>query len=142
MDTSTLKFVKEGKVKKVYEVGDDQFLFDFTGKISVFDQVIPSLIPNKGETLQRCSAYWFKAAKKLGIATHYLESPAPNQMLVTRAGSFPMNGPHDPNYSWVNLERNNYQIPLEIISRYYIVGSMFDRLQAGTVKPEDLGFSA
>ena len=140
MDTSALKFVKEGKVKRVYEAGDGQFLFDFTDKISVFDQVIPSLVPKKGETLQRCSAHWFKAAKQMGIATHYVDSPSPSQMLVTRAGAFPMSGPHEPNYSWANESRTNYQIPLEVIARYYVVGSMFDRLQAGTVKPEDLGF--
>ncbi len=140
MDTSTLKFVKEGKVKEVYAVGDDQFLFQFTDRISVFDQVIPSLIPGKGATLQRCSAHWFKAAKDMGIATHYLESPASNQMLVTRAGAFPMLGAHEPDYSWANESRTNYQIPLEVIARYYIVGSMYDRVQAGQVKPEELGY--
>jgi phosphoribosylaminoimidazole-succinocarboxamide synthase len=141
-DVSKLKFVKKGKVKNVYEVAEDMFLFQFTDQISVFDKVIPSLVPRKGETLQRCSAHWFKAAEQLGFNTHYIDSPTPDQMLVYRAGSFPMKGEHDPDYGWLNTKHDNYQIPLEVIARYYIVGSMFDRLQAGKVKPETLGFKA
>jgi len=141
-DVSELKFIKKGKVKNVYEVGDDLFLFEFTNKISVFDKEIPSLIPRKGETLNRCSSHWFKIAEKMGMNTHFIEMPALNQMLVQRAGSFPMKGPHEPDYDWVNETRTNYQIPLEVIARYYLAGSMFDRLRAGKVKPEDLGFPA
>lgn len=33
-------------------------------------------------------------------------------------------------------------IPLEIISRYYVAGSLFDRLRSGKIKAEDLGFDA
>jgi len=117
-DVSRLKFVKEGKVKQVYEVGDDKFLFDFTDKISVFDKIIPTKIDNKGETLNRCSAHWFNEAEKMGILTHYIEMPSPTQMLVKRAGAFPMKGPHEPDYGWANTSRANYQIPLEVISRH------------------------
>ena len=139
MDFSMLPFVKKGKVKSVYEVDSERFLFYFSDRISVFDKVIPTKIPRKGETLQRCSAHWFKVAQKLGIQTHYIESPAPNQMIVRRAGAFPMKD-GEPDYSWANTERTNYQLPLEVIARYYIVGSMFDRVQAGKVKPEALGY--
>ena len=140
-DLSALKFVKKGKVKEVYEA-DDNFLFQFSNRVSVFDQVIPSLIPRKGESLNRCSAHWFKAAKNLGINTHFLDMPAPDQMLVRRAGSFPLRGEHDPDYEKVGELRNNYQIPLEVIGRDYIVGSMYDRVQRGEVKPEELGYPA
>lgn len=135
-------FVKRGKVKEVYLTADGNYRFIFTDQISVFDKVTPSLIPRKGETLQRCSAHWFKVAENMGIRTHYLESPASNQMVVRRAGSFPLLGPKQPDYAWVNVQRNDYQIPLEVIARYYVAGSLNDRIKAGKVKPEELGYPA
>jgi phosphoribosylaminoimidazole-succinocarboxamide synthase len=135
-------FVKKGKVKEVYLTADGNYRFIFTDQISVFDKVIPSLIPHKGESLQRCASHWFKIAEKMGIKTHYLESPAPNEMIVKRAGPFPMKGPHEPDYGWVNPKRTDYQLPLEVIGRDYIVGSMYDRVQRGEVKPEELGYPA
>ena len=76
-DVSALKFVKKGKVKDVYEIAEDTFLFHFTDKISVFDKVIPSLIPRKGETLQRCSAHWFKAAEMIDSGLSGMVAGAP-----------------------------------------------------------------
>jgi len=139
-DVSTLKFVKEGKVKKVYEVADDAFLFVFTDKISVFDKVIPSLIPGKGGSLNGCSSFWLNKADKMGVNTDFIAMPARNQMLVRRAGAFPRKADGEPDYSWADKSRANYQIPLEVIGRDYIVGSMYKRLQKGVVKPEALGY--
>lgn len=135
-----IEFVKKGKVKEVYEAkAHGVYLFKFTDQISVFDKIIPSLIPRKGESLLRCSAHWFRTASKLGIQHHYEKSMLPTMMVVKRAGAFPMKD-GEPDYSWVNETRTNYQLPLEVISRYYIVGSMFDRVKAGKVKPEDIGY--
>jgi phosphoribosylaminoimidazole-succinocarboxamide synthase len=139
-DVSTLEFVKEGKVKKVYKVGDALYVFDFTDKISVFDKVIPSLIPGKGGSLNVCAAFWLQRAEDMGLKTHFIERCSPTQMLVQRAGAFPMKGPNDPDYGWANKDRTDYQIPLEVIGRDYIVGSMYKRLKAGKIKPEALGY--
>jgi phosphoribosylaminoimidazole-succinocarboxamide synthase len=135
-----IKFVKKGKVKEVYEAENHgKYLFKFTDQISVFDKIIPSLIPRKGESLLRCSAHWFRTASKLGIQHHYEKSMLPSMMVVKRAGAFPVKD-GEPVYSWANNERTDYQLPLEVIARYYIAGSMFDRIQDGRVKPEDLGY--
>src|SRR5207244_2489588 len=40
---------KRGKVKDVYDLGDDQLLFIFTDRVSAYDVVLPSTIPRKGE---------------------------------------------------------------------------------------------
>jgi len=40
--------------------------FHFTDQISVFDKIIPTLVPHKGETLCRTSEHWFKMADALG----------------------------------------------------------------------------
>ena len=59
----------QGKVKQVWSTDDPDILeFRFTNQISVFDQIIPSLIPRKGESLNRTTAHWFNGtlSGKLG----------------------------------------------------------------------------
>ena len=54
-----MKLVRVGKVKEVYDEGET-LLFKFTDKISVFDKIIPTTIPFKGESLCRTSEFWFR----------------------------------------------------------------------------------
>ncbi len=128
-----MKFLRKGKVKEVYEVSADELEFVFTDQISVFDKIIPSLIPNKGETLNRTSAHWFQTVKDLGIRTHFLQVSAPNKMRVKRVQVI-------PDYDRITPKTRNFLIPLEVIARYYVAGSMHDRLKAGKVRPEEIGF--
>jgi phosphoribosylaminoimidazole-succinocarboxamide synthase len=129
-----LKFLRKGKVKEVYEVSADELEFVFTDQISVFDKIIPSLIPHKGETLCRTSAHWFQVVKDLGIRTHFLRTSGPNRMRVVRVQVI-------PDYDRITPRTRNFLIPLEVIARYYVAGSMHDRLKSGKVRPEDVGFS-
>ncbi len=120
-----------GSVKEVYDLGRE-LEFRFTDRISVFDKVIPSLIPHKGETLCREGVHWFSRAEKMGIKTHFEKFLPPNGMLVKKVDVIqPEN---------IKPGAGNYLIPLEVICRWYAAGSIFDRLEAGKVKPEDLGF--
>ncbi len=128
-----LRFLRKGKVKEVYEVSPDELEFVFTDQISVFDKVIPTLIPNKGETLCRTSAHWFRVVKDLGIRTHFLRTSGPNRMRVKRVQII-------PDYDRITSKTKNFLIPLEVIARYYVAGSMHDRLKAGAVRPEAVGF--
>ncbi len=63
-----MHLVKSGKVKDVYAVNDKELEFKFSNRISVFDKIIPSEIPNKGETLARTSAIKSAQAKRPGRA--------------------------------------------------------------------------
>ena len=128
-----MQLYKKGKVKEVYEASEGEFEFLFTDQISVFDKVIPTLVPDKGETLCRTSAFWFKEAARLGICTHFLGLPAGNRMRVKRV-SIPKPG--------VPLKKTdrNVLVPLEVIARYYVAGSLHDRLKAGELSPLALGF--
>src|SRR2546422_3769104 len=128
-----MKLLQKGKVKEVYEVSDDELEFAFTDQISVFDKVIPSLVPHKGETLCRTSAYWFNVVQGMGIRTHFLRVADGNRMRVRRVQVI-----HD--YSKLSPKTRNYLIPLEVIARYYVAGSLHDRLKDGRVHPEDVGF--
>jgi len=50
---------KKGKVRDVYEIGDS-LLVIASDRISAFDYVLPSLIPNKGKILTQLSKFWFE----------------------------------------------------------------------------------
>lgn len=127
-----MQLIRVGKVKEVYDEGET-LLFKFTDKISVFDKMIPNLIPHKGESLCRTSAYWFKmASESAKVETHFLEMPAPNEMRVKKF--FVPEGKGNP----YEIE---YVIPLEFIMRYYVAGSLYDRLKDGTLKPDDVGLN-
>jgi len=129
-----MKLIRQGKVKDVYEVDAHSLEFVFSDKISVFDKIIPSLIPHKGETLCRSSAFWFQVARSCGIKSHFRELIPPNRMRVHRVEILP--------YAKINRKSTNYLIPLEVISRHYVAGSLWDRVRNGEVKPAKLGFKA
>jgi phosphoribosylaminoimidazole-succinocarboxamide synthase len=125
--------LRTGKVKRVYDVDDETLEFEFTNQISVFDKIIPSEIPFKGETLCRSSAFWFQVLKKSGIKTHFRELVPPNRMRVKKVDVI-------SDYGKLNCSRANYLIPLEFISRHYVAGSLFDRTKDREITAEDLGF--
>ena len=128
-----MRFLRKGKVKEVYEVSDQELEFLFTDQISVFDKVIPTLVPQKGETLCRTSAYWFRAVGDLGVRTHFLRVVDGNRMRVRRVQVI-------PDYNKITPSTRNFLIPLEVIARYYVAGSLNDRIKEGKIRPEDLGF--
>jgi phosphoribosylaminoimidazole-succinocarboxamide synthase len=128
-----VKLLRKGKVKEVYEVSDTELEFFFTDQISVFDKVIPSLVPHKGETLCRTSAHWFKVVDGIGIRTHFLGVAGGNRMRVRRVQVI-------PDYSKLSPTTRNYLIPVEVIARYYVAGSLYDRLKDGRVRPQNVGF--
>ncbi|HNX10259.1 MAG TPA: phosphoribosylaminoimidazolesuccinocarboxamide synthase, partial [Methanothrix sp.] len=125
------KLLMKGKVKEAYDLGD-KLEFRFTDNISVFDKVIPSQIPFKGETLSREGMYWFGRAEKMGIKTHFLEYLPPAGMLCKKVDIL------QP--SQITAQSRNYLIPLEWICRWYVAGSLYDRVKAGRVSAMELGF--
>ena len=128
-----MKLIRTGKVKQVYEVDEDTLEFLFTDNISVFDKIIPTNIPYKGETLCRVAAFWFQLLRKNGIRTHFKELVPPNRMRVKKVDVI-------ADYDKLNCKLSNYLIPLEFISRHYVAGSLFDRIKAKEISAEDLGF--
>ena len=128
-----MQHIMTGKVKEVYAIDDDTLEFAYTDHISVFDKIIPSMIPHKGETLRRTAKYWFNLLTKEGINNHFISEPSKDRMDVKRVQII-------RDYSKIDQNTRNYLIPLEVICRYYAAGSLLDRLKSGKVKPEDLGF--
>jgi phosphoribosylaminoimidazole-succinocarboxamide synthase len=62
--------VRRGKVRDVYDLGD-RLLLVATDRISAFDWVMPTGIPDKGRILTQLSAFWFEL---LGVPSHVLSS--------------------------------------------------------------------
>jgi phosphoribosylaminoimidazole-succinocarboxamide synthase len=126
-----------GKVKQVWSTEDPDIIeFRYTDQISVFDQVIPSLIPRKGESLNRASCHWFDLVEQEGICqTHVIEMSAPDRILARRFDVIREPGA-------IPKDAQNFFIPLEVICRHYLAGTAWRRYQRGEVSAEDLGFEA
>jgi len=127
------RYLRRGKVKEIYEISPTELEFRFTNDISVFDKHIPSEIPYKGETLARTAAFWFELCTRQGVPHHFLRLSSPTSMRVRRVQVVPKPKTLGP-------RPKNYLVPLEVIVRYYVAGSIWDRIKAGSVRPEDLGF--
>lgn len=127
------RLLMKGKVKEAYDLGDE-LEFVFTDNISVFDKVIPSLIPFKGETLCKEGVYWFERARRMGIKTHFLNYIPPRSMLCKKVDIIPSDQ--------ITRQSKRHLIPLEFICRWYVAGSLFDRAKEEEISAEALGFAS
>src|SRR6185436_1183205 len=75
---STLRRFRTGKVRDVYDLGD-ALLIVATDRISAFDYVLGSGIPDKGKVLTQLSAFWFDRLKHV----------IPNHCVSIRVAEFP-----------------------------------------------------
>ena len=124
-----------GKVKQVWSTDDPDLIeFRYTDQISVFDQIIPSLIPRKGESLNRTSCHWFDLVNDRGICdTHVVEMSAPDRLIAKRFDVVREPGA-------IDINRENVFVPLEVICRHYLAGTAWRRFNRGDLTPEQLGF--
>jgi phosphoribosylaminoimidazole-succinocarboxamide synthase len=77
MNLGSLPLVARGKVRDIYALGDD-LLFVATDRISAFDHVLGSGIPDKGKILTQISSFWFEFLKDT-VANH-LRATGPVEM--------------------------------------------------------------
>jgi phosphoribosylaminoimidazole-succinocarboxamide synthase len=77
-DLSGLSVYRRGKVRDVYEV-EDHLLIVATDRISAFDVVLPTAIPDKGKVLNQLSLYWFSATRHI----------QPNHVVTTEVADYP-----------------------------------------------------
>ena len=130
------EMIYHGKVKQVWSTEDPDIIeFRYTNQISVFDQIIPSLVPGKGESLNRTSCHWFKLVEEAGICeTHVIEMNAPDRVLARRFDVIKEPGA-------IPRDAENFFVPLEVICRHYLAGSGFRRYARGDVGAEEFGFA-
>jgi phosphoribosylaminoimidazole-succinocarboxamide synthase len=103
-DFPDLQLHASGKVRDVYTLDNDQLLFVATDRISAFDYILASGIPNKGRVLTQISLFWFDFLSNI-VPTHlitadverypkalqkYADQLRGRSMLVQRAEMFPV----------------------------------------------------
>ena len=105
---------KRGKVRDVFEV-ENKLLIVASDRISAFDYVLPSLIPEKGKILTQLSKFWFE----------HTELVCPNHLETTNIGDFPsfLHKYRDVLEKRAMLVRKTEVIPVECVVRGYLSGS-------------------
>ncbi len=74
-ETNLPNLLYRGKVRDTYPIDDETLLMVATDRISAFDVVLPTGIPNKGAALNQISAFWFDKTSHL-ITNHLIEMAA------------------------------------------------------------------
>jgi phosphoribosylaminoimidazole-succinocarboxamide synthase len=122
----TLTLQRRGKVRDVYIVDDDHLLIVATDRISAFDHVLGSGIPDKGRILTQLSAFWFGLVGD--IVPHHLVS-----VDVDRYPD-PLRAFCDVLKGRSMLVKRTTPIPLECVARGYLSGSGWkDYLATGQI---------
>ena len=119
-----LKLFHRGKVRELYEV-DKEFLIVASDRISAFDFVLPTPIPDKGKILHKLSLFWFDL----------LQSVVPNHLITGDFEQFPTKLKKIP---WLRdrsmLVKRAKRIDIECIVRGYLAGSGWKEYKnSGTV---------
>jgi phosphoribosylaminoimidazole-succinocarboxamide synthase len=111
---SGLKLFNRGKVRDIYELGD-KLLLVASDRISAFDVILPTLIPDKGKILTALSLYWFKV----------IEDIIPHHLITTDVDQFPSAcRPHRAKLEGrAMLVKKSMPAPVECIVRGYLAGS-------------------
>jgi phosphoribosylaminoimidazole-succinocarboxamide synthase len=116
---------RQGKVRDIYEF-DDRLLIVATDRISAFDYVLASGIPDKGKVLTQISAFWFERMR--GIVDHHMLSldplsyPEPGRAAASMLAGRSM------------LVKRTEPLPIECVARGYLAGSGWkDYLATGEV---------
>lgn len=109
-----LTLYKKGKVRDVYTV-EDKLLIVASDRISAFDYVLPSLVPDKGKILTQLSKFWFD----------YTALVCPNHLLTAEISEFP---PFLRKYREIlekrsMLVKKTEVVPVECVVRGYLAGS-------------------
>src|SRR5918993_5794286 len=102
-------FVASGKVRELYGIDDERLLLVASDRISTFDVVLPTEIPDKGRVLTGLSGFWFARTRQI----------CPNHLLALR-----------PDGRSTEARRLR-MLPIECVVRGYLAGSGWKDYQAG-----------
>ena len=107
-----LKLLGRGKVRDIYDLGD-QLLIVATDRLSAFDVVLPTPIPDKGRVLTQLSLFWFDKLADV-VPHHVIEAKNFTGELAPYAGSLA---------GRAMVVRRTEPAPIECVVRGYISGS-------------------
>jgi phosphoribosylaminoimidazole-succinocarboxamide synthase len=110
----TLTRHRQGKVRDIYQVGD-ALLMVATDRISAFDYVLGSPIPDKGKVLTQLSAFWFDETADI-VENHVLSLRPEDYPQETQPYADDLRGRS-------MLVRTTTPVPIECVARGYLAGS-------------------
>jgi phosphoribosylaminoimidazole-succinocarboxamide synthase len=139
-------FVRSGKVRDLYAVGGDRLLLVASDRISAFDVVLPTPIPDKGRVLTGLSRFWFRETAGI-VANHLiaadLDDVDPADLPPSFGGMRTLWAakPHDEGRAALSDLRGRVLLceradvlPVEVIVRGYLAGSGWrDYREAGSI---------
>jgi len=100
-----LRHVYSGKVRELYQTGDGVLLLVATDRISAFDYVLATPIPDKGRILTQLSVWWFERLVDI-VPNHLLDGPIPAEFAGRAMACRPLT-----------------MVPVECVARGYLTGS-------------------
>jgi phosphoribosylaminoimidazole-succinocarboxamide synthase len=100
-----MRHVYSGKVREVYETDDGVLLLVATDRISAFDYVLETEIPDKGKILTQLSLWWFDQLTDI-VSNHLVDAPIPAEFAGRATACRRLN-----------------MIPVECVARGYLAGS-------------------
>ena len=130
METNLPNLLHRGKIRDTYDLGGGRLLMVATDRVSAFDVVLPTGIPNKGVVLSQMSAFWFRKTAHL-VPNHLIA-------MASELGAIP----RDSLVGQVPFEvsrqamvvRKARRIDIECIVRGYLAGSAWAEYQKqGTI---------
>ncbi|MBW3658223.1 MAG: phosphoribosylaminoimidazolesuccinocarboxamide synthase [Actinobacteria bacterium] len=123
MELPGLPHLRSGKVRDLYEVDDDHLLLVASDRVSTYDVVHPTPIPDKGRVLTGISAFWFA----------HLADVVPNHLVSTDVDAFPSAAQpyRDQLRGRAMLVRRVEVVPFECVVRGYLAGSGWREYQEG-----------
>ncbi|MCA6080025.1 MAG: phosphoribosylaminoimidazolesuccinocarboxamide synthase [Endomicrobium sp.] len=118
-DSINLPLVHKGKVRNVYDLGQN-YLIVASDRISAFDYVIPTIIPDKGRVLHKLSMFWFDFIKDI----------VPNHIITGNFENFPT---ALKQYEYLRdrsmIVKKANRVDIECIVRGYLAGSGWKEYQ-------------
>ena len=82
-----MKFLTSGKVKDVYEVDNDNLLFQFSDRVSAYDVKFKDEIPQKGKVLCKFAEFWFE---NLDVPNHFVKTNSDTEIVVKKMKMLPI----------------------------------------------------
>lgn len=120
-DFPDLELYASGKVRDIYRVNNEQLLFVATDRISAFDYVLASGIPEKGRVLTQLSLFWFD----------FLKDIVPNHLITAKVDDYPE--PLKKHSQQIRgrsmLVTKAEMVPIECVVRGYLSGSGWKEYQ-------------
>jgi len=105
----TVKFLTSGKVKDLYDLGNNTLVFKFSDRVSAYDVKFKENIPRKGEVLCKFAEFWFN---ELSVSNHFVKRQSDTEIVVKKMD----------------------MLPIECVVRGYFYGSLESRWKKGEVQ--------